>query len=293
MNPLPLKRLLGVPAPAKLNLFLHITGQRPDGYHLLESVFMLIDWCDILHLELRPDGRITREDLGPGAPLPAHDLSVRAAQLLQQTTGCPLGVHIGLEKNLPSQAGLGGGSSDAASCLLALNRLWGLGLSRPQLAALGLQLGADVPFFIVGHHAWVRGIGEQISPIQLAPAELVVLKPPQGASTPAVFSAPLLKRNTPALRTPPWVAAPAAAHSVQSILELGHNDLQPVVERLCPQVRHGIEHLARSGLSGRMSGSGTALFALTPPQRTTCPAPANWLIKNCNNIPHHPLIDWC
>ncbi|HMZ86389.1 MAG TPA: 4-(cytidine 5'-diphospho)-2-C-methyl-D-erythritol kinase, partial [Giesbergeria sp.] len=136
--------LYDVPAPAKLNLFLHITGRRDDGYHLLQSVFMLIDWCDTLHFSLRRDGQLTREDLGPA--LPPDDLTLRAARALQQSTGCSLGAHIGVLKRVPAQAGMGGGSSDAATTLLALNRLWKLGLRTPQLQAIAVRLGADVPF---------------------------------------------------------------------------------------------------------------------------------------------------
>ena len=168
----PLKALYDVPAPAKLNLFLHITGRRADDNHLLQSVFMLIDWCDTLHFELRRDGVISRTDLGLAVhqDLPAEDLSVRAARALQAATGTTLGVHISLEKRIPSQAGMGGGSSDAASCLLALQRLWGLRLPPAKLMALALSLGADVPFFLCGSHAWVEGIGELITPITLQPA---------------------------------------------------------------------------------------------------------------------------
>jgi 4-diphosphocytidyl-2-C-methyl-D-erythritol kinase len=143
-----MKSLLDVPAPAKLNLFLHVTGQRNDGYHLLQSAFMLLDWHDVLHFEVRNDGRITREDLGCG--LPDDDLCVRAATSLQRAASCPLGVHIGIRKQIPVQAGMGGGSSDAATCLLALNRLWGLGWSVQQLIQVGVKLGADVPFFLGG-----------------------------------------------------------------------------------------------------------------------------------------------
>ena len=143
-----MQALYDVPAPAKLNLFLHVTGRRPDGYHLLQSVFMLIDWCDVLHIEVRGNGAVTREDLT--SALPADDLVVRAARALQKATGCPQGVHIGVSKHIPAQAGLGGGSSDAASTLLALNRLWKLKLSRQQLHSIALTLGADVPFFLCG-----------------------------------------------------------------------------------------------------------------------------------------------
>jgi 4-diphosphocytidyl-2-C-methyl-D-erythritol kinase len=291
----PLKRLFDVPAPAKLNLFLHITGRRADGYHLLQSVFMLIDWCDTLHFELRHDGAISREDL-TATHLPAEDLVVRAARLLQQATGCTLGVHVGLEKRLPAEAGMGGGSSDAATCLLALNRLWGLGLNRAQLAALGLQLGADVPFFIGGRNAWVEGVGEQLTPLSLENARFVVVKPPGGASTQAIFSSPLLKRDTKPAIIQGFAANDASEplkHSIQSILDIGHNDLQPVAQALCPDVGHCINWLQGHGLQGRMSGSGTAVFAQIRQSLDLSDAPGNWLVKDCKNMDAHPLLEWC
>ena len=159
-----MQALYDVPAPAKLNLFLHVTGQRADGYHLIESVFMLVDWCDTLHFERRMDGVISREDLA--SPLPATDLTLQAAQALQNATGCSQGAHIGVLKSIPAQAGMGGGSSDAATTLLALNRLWGLQLPLSVLEKIGLQLGADIPFFLRGHNAWVHGIGETIVPLE-------------------------------------------------------------------------------------------------------------------------------
>ncbi|MFM1817934.1 MAG: 4-diphosphocytidyl-2-C-methyl-D-erythritol kinase, partial [Pseudomonadota bacterium] len=189
-----MKSLVDVPAPAKLNLFLHITGRRPDGYHLLQSAFMLIDWQDTLHFELRADGRISREDLT--VELPPDDLITRAARLLQSSTGCSQGAHIAVDKQIPAQAGMGGGSSDAASCLLALNRLWNLNLSTQQLAALGLQLGADVPFFIQGRNAWVQGIGEDITPLNLPAARFLVIKPQAGLETAKIFADSQLKRDT-------------------------------------------------------------------------------------------------
>jgi 4-diphosphocytidyl-2-C-methyl-D-erythritol kinase len=158
------KALYDLPAPAKLNTFLHVTGRRDDGYHLLQSVFMLIDWADTLHMELRRDGIVSREDLT--TPLPADDLVLRAARALQATAAPRQGVHIGIEKRVPAQAGMGGGSSDAATCLLALNRLWKLNLPVSALAKIGLSLGADVPFFLCGRNAWVEGIGESITPIE-------------------------------------------------------------------------------------------------------------------------------
>ncbi|MEI8324126.1 MAG: 4-(cytidine 5'-diphospho)-2-C-methyl-D-erythritol kinase, partial [Betaproteobacteria bacterium] len=189
-----MKALFDVPAPAKLNLFLHITGRRADGYHLLQSAFVLLDWHDTLHFEVRSDARISREDIG--ATLPAQDLIVRAAQALQAHTQCRAGVHIVVEKRIPAQAGMGGGSSDAASCLLALNRLWGLNLPLPALTRIGLALGADVPFFLQGHNAWVEGVGDVMQPIEIAQARLLVLKPPQGLDTASIFSSALLNRDS-------------------------------------------------------------------------------------------------
>ena len=291
----PVKRLMDVPAPAKLNLFLHITGRRPDGYHLLQSIFMLIDWCDHLHFERRPDGAISREDLAPGH-LPAEDLSVRAARALQQATGCPQGVHIGLEKRLPAEAGMGGGSSDAATTLLALNRLWGLGLKRPQLAAIGLQLGADVPFFIGGRNAWVEGVGEQLTAVSLAPARFIVVKPPTGASTQRIFGSPDLKRNTKTATIQGFAANDSregAVTDLQKVLAFGHNDLQPVAQALCPDVGHCIRWLNSHGLQGRMTGSGTAVFAQLPQTMNLADAPGDWMVRECGNMDAHPLLDWC
>lgn len=290
-----LRRLLDVPAPAKLNLFLHVTGRRPDGYHLLQSVFTLIDWCDVIHFERRDDGLVTREDLS-GPALPAEDLCIRAALALKAATGCPFGVHIGLEKRLPSEAGLGGGSSDAATCLLALNRLWGLGLTRPQLAAIALPLGADVPFFIGGQTAWVEGIGEKLTPVSLADARFVVVKPPGGASTQQIFRSPQLKRDTETAILQGFAANESAGTlklDLQKILDFGHNDLQPVAQDLCPDVGRCIEWLQRHDLSGRMTGSGTAVFAnvLHPPALTD--APHTWTVQVCSNMDLHPLFGWC
>ena len=178
-----------LPAPAKLNLFLHVVGRQDNGYHLLQSVFMLIDWQDSLDFTLRSDGAITRTE-DSDTPLPAEDLCVRAARTLQQATGCTLGAHIHLRKQIPAEAGMGGGSSDAATCLIALNRLWNLQLSPQQLAAIGVQLGADVPFFLFGRNAWAEGIGEQLQPVELPASQWVVLKPDQGVPTGPIFSSP-------------------------------------------------------------------------------------------------------
>lgn len=300
MNPAPpLKHLRDVPAPAKLNLFLHVTGQREDGYHQLQSIFMLIDWADTLHFDLRTDGQIVRHDNTHGS-LPEHDLCVRAALALKQASQCPWGVDIRLDKRLPVEAGLGGGSSDAATCLLALNRLWGLNLPRRQLAEIGLGLGADVPFFVGGRNAWVEGVGEQLTPIRLAPAQFVVLKPPTGASTQAIFSSPWLKRDTKTATIQGFAADNAANATgsvlmcdLQTILDNTHNDLQPVASALCPEVTEGLSWLAEHGLAGRMTGSGTAVFAHLPHGQAVSNAPSAWTLKTCSNLDVHPLFDWC
>ena len=285
----PLKALYDVPAPAKLNLFLHITGRRADDYHLLQSVFMLIDWCDTLHFELRRDGVISRTDLGMAVnqDLPAEDLSVRAARALQAATGTTLGVHISLEKRIPSQAGMGGGSSDAASCLLALQRLWGLRLPPAKLMALALSLGADVPFFLCGSHAWVEGIGELITPITLPAARFLVVKPAAGLSTQAIFSSPELKRDT---ETATMLGF--AANDNGRVYGFGRNDLQPVAEKLCPPMVQSLNWLAAQGLQGRMTGSGSAVFAQMPNEMTVSDAPGDWQIRQCGNLEAHPLAGW-
>ena len=285
----PLKALYDVPAPAKLNLFLHITGRRADDYHLLQSVFMLIDWCDTLHFELRRDGVISRTDLGMAAhqDLPAEDLSVRAARALQAATGTTLGVHISLEKRIPSQAGMGGGSSDAASCLLALQRLWGLRLPPAKLMALALSLGADVPFFLCGSHAWVEGIGELITPITLPAARFLVVKPAAGLSTQAIFSSPELKRDT---KTATMLGF--AANDNGRVYGFGRNDLQPVAEKLCPPMVQSLDWLRAHGLQGRMTGSGSAVFAQMPNEMMLSDAPGDWQIRQCGNLEAHPLAGW-
>ena len=288
----PLKALYDVPAPAKLNLFLHITGRRLDGYHLLQSVFMLIDWCDTLHFELRRDGQISRTDLGDASAngieaLPAEDLAVRAARALQKACGTTLGVHIGLEKRIPSQAGMGGGSSDAASCLLALQRLWGVSLPPDRLRALALSLGADVPFFLCGSHAWVEGIGEKITPIALPAAQFLVVKPSAGLATGNIFSAPALKRDTNTARISVF-----AAQAEDQIYKFGHNDLQPVAQTLCPQISQSLEWLKLQKLEGRMTGSGSAVFAKTLHDVDKSAAPGDWIVKKCSNLESHPLANW-
>ena len=278
--------LYDVPAPAKLNLFLHITGRRPDGYHLLESVFMLIDWHDVLHFERSTSSQISREDLN-GVTLPPDDLITRAARALQQATGCTQGVHIGIQKNLPAQAGMGGGSSDAASTLLALNRLWNLKLSRKELQKIGLTLGADVPFFLCGHSAWVSGIGEILEPLHgknaLPEQQFIVIKPEQGLETGQIFTSDLLKRDT----KPAIVADFAAEH-----YGFGRNDLQPVAEGLQPEVMKVRNWLESFKLHARMTGSGSAVFAPMTQTIDLNSAPNTWKIKICKNLESHPLLSW-
>lgn len=280
-----MRTLYDVPAPAKLNLFLHITGRRADGYHLLQSAFMLIDWCDVLDFDLRNDGQITREDLE--GTVPADDLCLRAARLLQQASGCASGVHIGLRKRLPAQAGMGGGSSDAASTLLALNRLWGLAWPLSRLMPLGLRLGADVPFFLGGRNAWVEGIGEHITPLQgaaaLAPQRFVIVKPVAGLETARIFSAPDLKRDTSPATITGFAAAP---------YDFGRNDLQPVAQALCGDVTKALKWLSEHGLTGRMTGSGSAVFACLSSDLPVDNIPDGWQVKTCDNLSLHPLAGW-
>ncbi|MFM7025109.1 MAG: 4-(cytidine 5'-diphospho)-2-C-methyl-D-erythritol kinase [Limnohabitans sp.] len=278
-----MKALYDVPAPAKLNLFLHVTGQRDDGYHLLQSVFMLIDWCDTLHFELRDDGQLRRQDLS--VALPAEDLVLRAARLLQQHTSCTAGADIAIEKRIPAQAGMGGGSSDAASCLLALNRLWNLHLPLPTLEQLGLRLGADVPFFLRGHNAWVEGVGEQIQPIALPAARFCVIKPPSGLETAQIFRDPRLTRTTKPAILSVFAADPYG---------FGHNDLQAVAEVLCPEVLLARQCLANAGMNGKMTGSGSAVFAHCPApgQSGRVQTPGHWLVRECSNLEVHPLEGW-
>ncbi len=273
--------LRDLPAPGKLNLFLHVTGRRPDGYHLLQSAFMLVDWQDTLHVEHRPGGALSREDLL--APLPPDDLCLRAARALQAATGCREGAHIAIAKRLPAQAGMGGGSSDAATCLLALNRLWGLGLGRRALEAIGLGLGADVPFFLRGQNAWVEGIGEQITPVDLPPARFVVVKPPAGLETARIFGHPQLHRSTEPAILSGFAAEPYG---------FGRNDLQPVAEMLCPDVSQALAWLASQGLKPRMTGSGSAVFAHLPPGQAVLPPPRDWQVQVCGNMAAHPLAGW-
>jgi 4-diphosphocytidyl-2-C-methyl-D-erythritol kinase len=286
-----MKALYDIQAPAKLNTFLHVVGRRSDGYHLLQSVFMLIDWCDTLHLERRSDGQISRSDESADLELPSEDLCVRAARALQAATGTALGAHIHLHKRIPAQAGMGGGSSDAAACLLALLRLWGTTLPRERLLQLALDLGADVPFFLLGRHAWVEGIGQNLQPIELPSARFLVLKPPSGLSTPAIFGSPALKRDSEAATISGF-----AALGPEQIFKFGRNDLQPVAQALCPDIGLGLQWLSERGLQGRMTGSGSAVFAPWPSDGradTGLSKPADgWTARVCSTLEVHPLADW-
>lgn len=276
-----MKALYDVPAPAKLNLFLQILGRRADGMHLLQSAFMLIDWQDTLHFELRPDAVLSREDLA--AALPPQDLVLGAARALQAASGTSHGAHIAIEKRIPAQAGMGGGSSDAASCLLALNRLWGLNYPLARLKQIGLALGADVPFFLGGRNAWVEGVGEQLTPLALPAGRFAVVKPPQGLETARIFQDPLLKRGNE-----PAIISGFAANP----FTFGVNDLQPVAQRLCPGVTQAIEWLGSQGLQGRMTGSGSAVFAQMSQDQVLQSAPAGWQARECDNMEAHPLVGW-
>jgi 4-diphosphocytidyl-2-C-methyl-D-erythritol kinase len=280
-----MRALYDVPAPAKLNLFLHITGRRPDGYHLLQSAFMLIDWHDTLHFELRSGGQLSREDLGEHQ-LPADDLILRAARALQREAGTPLGAHIQVEKRVPAEAGLGGGSSDAASCLLALNRLWRLNLPLARLEAIGLALGADVPFFLRGRNAWVEGIGERITPLALPAARFAVVKPARGIATRDIFGHPGLKRDCDTAIISGFAANPFA---------FGTNVLEPVARELCGDVTAALDWLGSQGLQGRMTGSGSAVFAPLAPGAAPASwpgVPALWRVRECGNLEVHPLVGW-
>ena len=292
-----MRALYDVPAPGKLNLFLHITGRRADGYHLLQSVFMLIDWCDTLNFELRADGALTREDLTTA--LPPDDLVLRAARALQAATGTAQGAHIGVAKHLPAQAGMGGGSSDAASCLLALNRLWKLGLNGPDLERIGLALGADVPFFVFGRNAWVEGIGERLQPIALPKARFWVLKPTTGLDTASIFSAPDLQRQTKTAIIEDFAAVDSSGSpSPADMYCWGRNDMQPVAERHCPEVAHAAAWLQQRFGNSRMTGSGSAVFARAgagDQPTATFPAdelPPGWVGRLCRSLGQHPLADW-
>jgi 4-diphosphocytidyl-2-C-methyl-D-erythritol kinase len=235
------------PAPAKLNLFLHVTGRRADGYHELQTAFQLIDLCDAIDLRLRDEPGIRRL-AGPEDVDAAADLAVRAARLLQARADVRQGADLWVRKAIPAGGGLGGGSSDAATVLVALNELWDTGLSIDQLAALGLELGADVPVFVRGRSAWAEGVGEALQPVDFPPRWFAVIRPGLSVSTAEVFQAPELTRNSPKI-------------TIRGFLQAGgRNDCEPVVVARCPEVGEAIDWLGRSG-QAHMTGTGSCVFA--------------------------------
>jgi len=299
-----LRALYDVPAPAKLNLFLHVVGRRADGYHLIDSLMLPIDWCDTLHFERRDDARLARHDRGD--PLPADDLCLRAARALQQASGTPLGADISIEKRLPSGAGLGGGSSDAASTLLALNRLWGLDWPLERLLPIGVRLGADLPFFLDGRPARVGGIGERLTPVTLRPAWFAVVKPATGLETARVFGSPQVAEAVEAARIAGFPKAErrssdGAAQPGETEPELddgfGRNDLQAAAEALCPEVSRAVAGLQAVFGNSRMTGSGSAVFARAsdgPAPSAAMPSdwPEGWSSRMCRSLERHPLASW-
>ncbi|WP_420714908.1 4-(cytidine 5'-diphospho)-2-C-methyl-D-erythritol kinase [Roseateles sp. SL47] len=363
-----MQALYDVPAPAKLNLFLHVVGKRPDGYHLLQSLFVLIDWADTLHFERRADGALHRHDQGDA--LPPDDLCLRAARALQAASGTSFGADIHIEKRLPAGAGMGGGSSDAASTLLALNRLWGLHWPRSRLQPIALQLGADVPFFVGGRNAFVEGIGEILHAVQVPPTRLAVVKPAVSIGTKEIFSSPLLQRSEsvaivagfPAVNGGHEASETNSAKPIaewnQSQVNTGHagvgslsksddaqnmrnvvsdamlkklceqavsgwgrNDLQAPAEAASHEVSDALHWLQTRYGNSRMTGSGSAVFAILPASqqdaddsnaslgsnsKATSEAKANgslnisypfdlppkWAGRMCRSLEVHPLLGW-
>jgi 4-diphosphocytidyl-2-C-methyl-D-erythritol kinase len=304
--------LYDLAAPAKLNLFLHVIGRRPDGYHLLQTVFRLIDLCDLLDIDTRSDGQIVRETDMVGV---THDddLVVRAAKALQQHTGTKLGAQIRVRKRIPSGAGLGGGSSDAACVLIALNRLWQTRLTRQALMQVGLGLGADVPFFIFGQSAFAEGIGEKLTALDLPQQAYLVVQPAQHVPTQGIFQDPDLTRNTDPVKIMDF-----SGRQIVTSLGFGRNDLQPIVLKRYPVVRQALDWLNKaefsaSGFKARMTGSGACLFLSFPDATLAENARQRLLAKIstdfsdtamadtpspiqsvfvCNGLDVHPLQDW-
>lgn len=276
------QRLLACPAPAKLNLFLHVTGRRADGYHLLQTAFQLIDRCDTLDFELRDDGQIIRTNDIPGVPAET-DLIVRAAKLLQENTGCQLGANLTLHKILPMGGGLGGGSSDAATTLMALNRLWHTGLSKTELMSLGLQLGADVPFFIFGANAFAEGVGEKLQAIQTPERWFVVIEPGVQVPTPAIFSAKELTRDSKIVRI---------ADFSSNAEMFWKNDLQTVACAMFPEVDEAVRWLSQFG-NAKMTGSGACVFCAfadeSAADKVIAQMPERWTSWRAKALNRHPM----
>jgi 4-diphosphocytidyl-2-C-methyl-D-erythritol kinase len=255
------------PAPAKLNLFLHVTGRRADGYHELQTLFQLIDLCDTITIALREDGRIERP-AGPAGVAPEADLTLRAALALQQLTGTRLGADLRVHKRIPQGGGLGGGSSDAATTLLALNELWNCRLSLDELARLSVPLGADVPVFIQGSSAWAEGIGERLTPLHLPAAWYVVIYPGVGVGTREVFQSPELTRNSPLI-------------TIRAFFQSGgRNDCEAAVRARVPEVAEALDWLAREG-SARLTGTGSCVFtargSAADAERLAARVPDRWM----------------
>jgi len=272
-------RLEGCPAPAKLNLFLHVTGRRADGYHLLQTVFRLLDRGDVLDFTVREDSEIHR--LNAVADVPEEtDLCVRAARALQQASNCPLGVDITVHKHLPLGGGLGGGSSNAATTLMALDTLWNTRLGLARLHEIGAQLGADVPFFLFGRDAFAEGIGEILHPITLPPACYVVLTPDINASTAKIFSSADLTRNTPPIKVASFT------------FDRTRNDLQPVACKRFPEIMEALTWLGQFA-PARMTGSGACVFAPVESSehatRIVEQCPARWRAWQATSLAQHPM----
>jgi len=287
-----MSKVLQIHCPAKLNLFLHIIGRREDGYHLLQSVFQLIDWCDILTLKRISENDIRRINPIPGVPA-AQDLVVRAAQLLKQHCKIEYGVEISLQKNIPMGAGLGGGSSDAASTLIGLNSLWDLRLDTLTLCEIGLKLGADVPFFIFGQNAFVEGIGEKLQAIPLETQDFLVIFPNLGIATKQIFQDPRLTRDHAAITIDGFLASPKSFRS---------NDCQTVAVQNCPEVKQALDWIYQAVPNSApcMSGSGSSVFAALDPQADTANLknllqnlPKGWvgrIVRGLDNNPAYNLV---
>lgn len=271
------------PAPAKLNLFLHVVGRRDDGYHLLQTVFTLIDHCDRLRFRVRDDGVVDRVSAMEGVPA-EQDLAVRAARLLQEASGSPLGADIEIDKRIPVGGGLGGGSSDAATTLLALDRLWGTNFGADALAELAGALGADVPYFLYGGPAWAEGVGDRLTPIDLEPRWYLVLVPPAMVPTREIFTAPELTRNTEPVKMKDFSARPRS--------KVFRNDLERVVTARYPVVSEHLEWL-RQRAPAAMTGSGACVFAeFDDPARARAVAdelPATMRGFVAQGLTQHPL----
>ena len=272
------------PAPAKLNLFLHIVGRRADGYHLLQTVFQLLDWGDTVRLQVRQSGAIERLGHVPGV-IPENDLCLRAAHALRERTGCPLGAGIALEKRIPLGGGLGGGSSDAATVLVALNELWATALSTDDLADLGLALGADVPVFVRGHSAWAEGVGERLTAVTLPQRHFVIVDPGVSVATAALFQAPELTRNSPPMTISDYLSGFAAGTT---------NAFAPIVRAGYPQLAAALDWLGQFG-QARLTGSGGCVFVdVETQERAEAVAkqcPARFTAYCARGLNRSPLLD--